>query len=200
MGDSIWATLGKILLSFLSNKADGKTEISVDIPIGAPKEEPAVAPESSSPAAGITPVGAIDWTNKDYSITPHFTVGDAVTLHSWNRLATAADGLTDDGKAKLVVLCNKMEEIRTLLGCPISVHCMYRSPEYNAQVVKAIPNDVHAQFLACDFDCSPKLTIEQTHGILEPFLEKYGIRMERNTPTWIHIDLHPVGNARYFNA
>ena len=198
MGDSIWATLGKVLLSFLSNKVAGKTEASVEIPLGG-AEEATKTPETI-PNAGIVPNGSIDWTNKDYAITAHFTVGDAIALHKWNRLANESDGLTEDGKARLVVLCNKMEEIRALLGCPITVHCMFRSQDYNVKEVGAIANDVHAQFLACDFDCSPHLTIDQAHGRLEPFLEKYGVRMERNTPTWVHLDLHAVGNARYFTA
>lgn len=142
----------------------------------------------------------IDWTNASCNITDHFTVGDAITLHSWNRLANDQDGLDDDGKNKLVILCQKMEEIRTLLNCPINVHCMFRSQDYNAQVVKAIPNDVHAQFLACDFDCGEKYTIDEVHALLLPKLEELGIRMEQNTPTWIHADLHPVVHARYFLA
>jgi hypothetical protein len=142
----------------------------------------------------------IDWTDASVNITEHFTVGDAITLHSWNRLANDQDGLTDEGKNLLVVLCQKMEEIRTVLNCPINVHCMFRSQDYNAQVVKAIPNDVHARFLACDFDAGNAHSIEEIHAILEPQLEQMGIRMEQNTPTWCHIDLHPVVHARYFLA
>jgi len=143
---------------------------------------------------------AIDWTDSKCQVTDHFTVGDCLTLHSWNRLATDQDGLTDEGKDKLIVLCQKMEEIRTILGCAINVHCMFRSQDYNSQVVKAIPDDVHAQFLACDFDTNGNHTIDEIHAILEPHLESLGIRMERNTPGWCHIDLHPVMNARYFMA
>ncbi len=142
----------------------------------------------------------IDWTNSNCQITEHFTVGDAITLHAWNRLANDQDGLTDDGKNNLIALCQKMEEVRTLLGCPINVHCMFRSQDYNSQVVKAIPNDVHAQFLACDFDCNGTHTINEVHATLLPQLEQLGIRMEQNTPTWVHIDLHPVVHARYFLA
>jgi hypothetical protein len=142
----------------------------------------------------------IDWTDPLAPITTHFLVGDAITLHAWNRLANESDGLTDDGKAALITLCQKMEEIRTFLGCPLNVHCMFRSQDYNSQVVKAIPNDVHAQFLAADFDASPHMTIDEIHAKLEPVLEQYGVRMEQNTPSWVHIDLHPVVHARYFLA
>jgi hypothetical protein len=143
---------------------------------------------------------AIDWTDSTAQVTDHFTVGDCITLHSWSRLANESDGLDEDGKNKLIALCQKMEEIRTLLDCPINVHCMFRSQKYNQQVVKAIPNDVHAQCLAADFDANSKYTIDEVHTILEPKLESLGIRMEKNTDTWVHIDLHPVMNARYFTA
>jgi hypothetical protein len=88
-----------------------------------------------------------------------------------------------------------------MLGVPINVHCMYRSPAYNLEqgILKPTGMDVHAMNMACDFDASPNLTIQQVKDILEPMLEQLGIRMERGTTTWCHIDLHPVGNARYFN-
>ena len=117
----------------------------------------------------------IKWDDPLCPITPHFVVADAIALHSWNRLATADDGLTDEGKAKLVVLCNKMEEIRKILNCPITVHCMFRSQKYNQEVVKAIPNDVHARFEAVDFDCNGHHTIDEVHTILEPLLEQLGL-------------------------
>lgn len=191
--DSIWLSIGKTLLSLFIRK-----EVSVTIPIDGPPELKPVV--QNAPNMGFVPQSAINWESASCNISPHFLVGDAIALHSWDRLATAEDGLTDEGKAKLVVLCNKMEEIRKILACPITVHCMYRSQKYNQEVVKAIPNDVHAQFLACDFDANSHHTIDEVHSILEPLLEQLGIRMERNTPSWIHIDLHPVKNARYFNA
>lgn len=184
MSNSIWTTLGKLALSFLKNSAQGKTGVQISIPLAEIKpEEP-----------------QIDWTDPLCSITQHFMVGDAIALHSWDRLANDSDGLTDDGKAKLVVLCQKMEEIRKVLNCPISVHCMFRSQKYNQEIVKAIPNDVHAQFQAVDFDCNDHHTIKEVQTILEPLLEQLGIRMERDTATWVHIDLHPVIHQRYFTA
>jgi len=146
------------------------------------------------------PKPTIDWSSPSNRVTEHFTVADACMLHSWNRLANSDDGFDDAAKVKIANLCSKMEEIRAFLGCPIDVHCMFRSQKYNQEVVKAIPNDVHAQSLACDFDCNGHFTIDEVHAKLEPVLESMGIRMERNTPTWIHIDLHPVVNARYFTA
>jgi hypothetical protein len=137
----------------------------------------------------------IDWTNPNEQVTEHFTVNDCLMLHSWNRLATADDGADLD---KLATLCAKMEEVRNALGCPINVHCMFRSQAYNqSQNIKPVA-DVHSMSLACDFDCNATMSIDDVHAKLEPLLESLGIRMERNTTTWVHIDLHPVGNARYF--
>lgn len=150
------------------------------------------------PARPAAPV--IDWSNPKCPVTEHFTVADACMLHSWNRLANEADGFDNAAKEKIIAVCKKMEEIRAFLGCPITVHCMFRSQKYNQEIVKAIPNDVHAQSLACDFDCNGHLTIAEVHSKLESVLEKMGIRMERDTDTWVHVDLHPVINARYFKA
>lgn len=204
--ESFWLNLGKSLFQLFLNKEKednekGKkktlapTEATVSIPFdGAAEKQPA----QEAPTIGVRP--SIDWTSATSNVTDHFLVGDCIALHAWNRLATEADGLTEDGKQKLITLCIKMEQVRAFLGCSINVHCMYRSPKYNSEIVKAIPNDVHAAFLAIDFDCNGHYTIDELHAKLEPELERFGMRMERNTPTWVHLDLHPVVNARYFNA
>lgn len=179
--------LGKIVLDFVAKKAEGQTEVSVEIPLGQNKPEDPVKEQ----------IG-IDWSNTTDHVTEHFTVGDALTLHGWNRLATEVDGAYFE---KLMVLCKKMEEIRTILGCPVKIHCMYRSSAYNqSQNIK--PNaDVHSMNLACDFDCNPNMTIDEVKNKLEPLLEQLGIRMEKGTSSWIHIDLRQPGpSGRYFTA
>jgi len=78
---------------------------------------------------------------------------------------------------------------------------MFRSPQYNIEQKILLPTgmDVHAMNLACDFDASPNLTIQQVKDILEPQLETLGIRMERGTTTWVHVDLRQPGpSGRYF--
>jgi len=183
--DMLLGSLSKFLTSGGKDK-----EIEITIPLGTSKE--------SNPNMDLN---GIDWTDATHNITPHFTVGDAITLHSWNRLATEEDGLDDEAKVILITLCQKMEQVRTHLGCPIKVHCMFRSQEYNKEVVKAIPNDVHAQSLACDFDCLPNLSFDEIKEKMEPVLEDFGIRMERGTTSWIHLDLRAPGpSGRYFTA
>lgn len=140
----------------------------------------------------------MDWTAPNDPVTDHFSVKDCLMLHNWGRLATEADGANFD---LLQSLCQKLEEVRSALGCPMNVHCMFRSPQYNIEQKILLPTgmDVHAMNLACDFDASPNLTIQQVKDILEPQLETLGIRMERGTTTWVHVDLRQPGpSGRYF--
>jgi hypothetical protein len=140
----------------------------------------------------------IDWTNPTDQVTEHFTVNDALMLHEWNRLATEGDGADFD---KLTALCQMLERVRVILGCPILVHCMFRSTAYNLaqNILPPTGLDVHAMNLACDFDCGSVLTIQEIKDTLEPLLDQLGIRMERGTTTWVHVDLHAVGpSGRYF--
>jgi hypothetical protein len=161
----------------------------------------APAPVPLTPEPKAAPPAGIDWTNPKAQITAHFTVEDACMLHSWNRLANESDGLNDLMKNLLIATCQKMEQVRDLLGCPIDVHCIYRSEGYNTSQNIKPAKDVHSMGLACDFDCGPHLTIEQVKAKLEPQLAQTGIRLERGTTTWIHVDTHAVGpSGRYFTA
>jgi len=142
----------------------------------------------------------MDWTNGSEQVTEHFTVNDCLMLHEWNRLATEADGANFD---YLAALCQKLEEVRTALGCPMNVHCMFRSTAYNLEqhILPPTGLDVHAMNLACDFDCGTALSIQAVKDTLEPLLDQLGIRMEFGTTTWVHVDLHSVGpSGRYFHV
>jgi hypothetical protein len=140
----------------------------------------------------------IDWTDKTANVTEHFTVGDCLTLHNWNRLATESDGADVD---KLTTLCQSLEQVRSILGCPINVHCMFRSKAYNLEqnILPPTGADVHSMSMAVDFDAGSAMTIDQVKNLLGPWLAKLNLRMEFGTTTWVHIDNHPVGNSRYFH-
>ncbi len=142
-----------------------------------------------------------DWTNASDSVTEHFTVGDCLTLHNWNRLATEDDGADFD---KLTTLCEKLEEVRDALDCPMKVHCIFRSTAYNQEQKILMPTgaDVHSFCEAVDFDCGSELTTDEIKAILLPMLQSFGLRMEDNGPgaSWVHIDLHPVMNSRFFKT
>jgi hypothetical protein len=143
---------------------------------------------------------SVDWKNGSQYVTLHFTVKDCLFLHSWNRLGTTEDGVDFDS---LIKLCQKLESIRELLGCPMNVHCMFRSEKYNIEQGILLPTgkDVHSMSIACDFDCLPSLTIQEVKDILEPKLSDLGIRMEFGTTTWVHVDLREPGpSGRYFRV
>jgi len=139
-----------------------------------------------------------DWTNPQDQVTEHFTVFDALMLHSWNRLATEDDGADFD---KLQTLCNKLEEVRAILACPMNVHCMFRSQDYNqSQGITPIA-DVHSMSIACDFDCNDTMSIQAVKDLLVPQLEALNIRLEYGTTTWVHVDLREPGpSGRYFHV
>jgi len=140
----------------------------------------------------------IDWTNASCQVTEHFTVGDCLMLHNWGRLATEADGADFN---KLTTLCQVLEQVRAALNCPMNVHCMFRSTAYNLEqnILPPTGADVHAMNMAVDFDSNGHLTIQEIKDTLEPLLGQLGIRMERGTTTWVHLDVHQVGpSGRYF--
>lgn len=137
----------------------------------------------------------INWSDPDCLITPHFSVNEALTLHNWNRLATKEDGFVPQD---IVETCQMMEKIRDFLDCPIMVHCMFRSNAYN-QEIGAPEYDVHSLSMACDFDCSPKLSCDEVKQLLLPKLEEFDIRMENGTTDWVHCDYRlPGPSGRYF--
>jgi hypothetical protein len=139
-----------------------------------------------------------DWTNPQDQVTDHFSVNDCLMLHNWNRLATEDDGADFD---KLTALCQVLEQVRAILGVPMNVHCMFRSTQYNLEqnILPPTGLDVHAMCEAVDLDCNNNLTIQQVKDLLEPQLENLGLRMEKGTIGWIHLDVHSVGpSGRYF--
>lgn len=142
----------------------------------------------------------IDWADEHCHITDHFTVKEAILLNNWKRLANdEEDLLTEYVKNNLIVVCNKMEEIRTLLGNKsINVHCMFRSERYN-HLIGGANKSKHILGQACDFHCVG-LTTDEVKQILLPELDTLNIRMEDNgnNSGWVHIDIGFVMNSRFF--
>ena len=205
MDNSIWSSIGKFIFQLLINKEDEKkgklapTQLDIVLPIDGPaKENP--KPEQSGPDMEYLPQD-IDWTKATAMVTKHFTVAEAISLHSWNRLANEDDGLTDEIKANLIKTFEMMESIRTIIGCSINVHCGFRSVKYNEEVLKSLPHDVHAAGMAADWDANSCYTIEEAKEKIRPHLEELNIRLEGGTTTWLHNDWHAVGpSGREFKA
>lgn len=141
----------------------------------------------------------MNWQDPLAKVTLNFTVSDCLTLHTWGRLATSCDGADF---AKLTILCNKMEQVREILGCPMIVTSVFRSPEYNKSQGINPNKDIHSFSEAMDFHCGDQYTTDEIKELLMPELEKLGIRMENNgnKSSWIHLDIHPIGQSgRFFN-
>jgi hypothetical protein len=143
----------------------------------------------------------IDWTDPECQVTEHFKVKDLIMLHNWNRLANDSDGFDDDMKAKAVVLAQKAEEVRAVLGCSMNSHCGLRTVAYNEEQNIKPAVDVHSFMCAMDFDSNSTMSIEDVKAKLLPHLAELGIRMEFGTTTWVHFDLRAPGpSGRYFHV
>lgn len=198
MPDSIWTTLGKLLFSFLGNKALGKNEISVSIPLVEVLSAENTEIKSADNAE-------IDWSNPSSKISKHFTVKEACWLPSWKVLHIP----TEDEKSNIIKQAAKMDLIRDFLGVPINVHCWIRpilnnpmsehnGQDYNA-LVRGAKNSAHKIGLATDYDAQG-LNCDDVREKLEPKLIEWQIRMERMPGgNWVHNDCVPVVVYRYFN-
>jgi len=145
----------------------------------------------------------INWNDPKALVTPHFSVKEALWLNKWRRLANDLDGVNDVIKSNIVNLCEIMEQLReTVFKCPINTYSMFRSQEYNKDTLKLkVFKDVHSMGRAIDFSLLPFYSIEATKTLLRPLLEKYNLRLEAGTTTWIHLDTYKVGpSGREFKA
>ena len=141
----------------------------------------------------------IDWTNPDCNITQNFKVKEAITLHHWNRLADESDGLDDQMKENLIKTCEMMEKIRSFLGIPLNIHCMFRSEDYN-KLIGAPVNDPHSRGQAADYDGNPDISCDEIKVKLMSQLDPMSIRMEDNGhgASWVHCDWSNVIYHRFF--
>lgn len=143
----------------------------------------------------------IDWTNGADKISKYFTVRDCLYLPRWNRLATIEDGLDDEIKANLVLLCNRDDKMRDFLKSGIVTHCCYRPPVYNEEVGGA-PNSYHTKGFARDWHIAGLGTsagCDNARLKLIPKLEEFQMRMEDGTGmNWVHTDYGAVVHQRFF--
>lgn len=67
-------------------------------------------------------------------------------------------GLPEDGMSE--VLLSKLDELRDLCNQPLSVSCMYRCPEHNAEV-GGVPNSQHVFGEAADVIVPDDMTVDE---------------------------------------
>jgi hypothetical protein len=142
----------------------------------------------------------INWARPTDVLTKHFTVHDALWLPQWTRLAQESDGLTLEYKANLILLFDKMEQVRTFLGDrPIVVHVAYRPKPYN-KLIKGAANSAHLYGEAVDFNVEG-LDCDTVRNLIVPKLEVWNMRCEKlpKGSPWCHLDTRePRNNSRYF--
>lgn len=137
------------------------------------------------------------------NITQHFAWSEFLYLPQWK----VEHIPSEDEKANIILLVNKMEEIRSLLNKPINIHCGIRpilnnkDSEYNGkdynEFVKGAKQSAHKIGLAADWDANEDCDI--TRAFLLPYLEQLNIRMENKEKSgWIHIDLEKPNPNRFF--
>lgn len=157
----------------------------------------------------------IDWTNPGSKISKYFTVGEAIYLREWKRLATEADGLTLDRKVAIVFFALTVADpVREFLDVPCITKSWFRPDQYNVEIGGA-PLSSH-RILAplkgvCAWDFWTDIDGNGTRdgydcdaikAKLMPALKRLGIRMEDNGKgaKWVHIDnnIYPLGRALFF--
>lgn len=141
----------------------------------------------------------VDWTDPKSMVSKYFSVHEALYLPTWARLATESDGLTDEIKANLIVLCQKMDVVRDYFGSPINVHVTFRPPAYN-KLIGGAPNSAHTAGSASDFDISGVICDDARAKIIaDGKLDEWNMRMEKNPGgSWLHLDMYPPKPNRYF--
>lgn len=156
----------------------------------------------------------INWDSPTSRITEHFTVHEALWLPS----IEVYHKPTYTEKANIVKLASQMEQVRSILGKPIHVHCWIRPTSvdvshplnvggikldgfnYNKHVGGA-DNSMHIYGRACDFHVDGNETIAQCKAIrllILPYLNKFNIRMENKEGNWIHIDNKEIKRGNRF--
>ncbi len=135
----------------------------------------------------------INWTDPTARVTANFTVKEACWLPTWGKLHNP----TKREQEALQQTCALMEKIRTVLGRPISVHCMIRPTEYN-KLIGGAKQSPHIKGLACDFSVEG-LSCDDVRTWLLPFLDFWKARMEdKPGSNWVHVDLINTSGQRFF--
>lgn len=127
---------------------------------------------------------------------PNFSEHEFFVSDTAKRLGM--DNYTDDLSilTNLVILADKMQEIRDLLNMPIIISSAYRSPDLN-KIVGGKPNSQHMEGMACDFTCPRFGTPEN----IVRFLKEVGVEVDQcivENNSWVHISIKLENNRNEF--
>ena len=150
-------------------------------------------------------------------VSKHFTWGEALKLPSWN-IYHNPDIIEIH---KIVYLASVLDQVREILGVPLSVDCWIRptvpmsrliaevkphvTPAIWAEIEKAGGSynefiggaklSMHREGAAADLKPSGK-TVDECLAILKPKADELKIRLENNGESmgraWVHVDTLPV--------
>jgi len=126
---------------------------------------------------------------------PHFTWHEALWLPSYNFHAFPPE----DVYKNIILMGQKIEEIRQYFNRIIFVTSWYRPPYYN-QKIGGAAQSLHMRGMAVDFEMH-ELHADIVRGQLYSKLDRFDICMEDMPGTsWVHIDIgEPRENTgRYF--
>lgn len=124
----------------------------------------------------------------------HFRWKEALKCHQWNTYIYPAETQVNN----IVRIARKLERIRDILGVPLHITSWYRPAHYNKKIGGS-PNSYHITGAAVDFVPIHGMTVSEAKELIFPHLEELGIRMEKHSGGWIHIDLGMPGKSgRYF--
>lgn len=154
-------------------------------------------------------VSEIDWDNPRAAISDHFTVHEATWLPSWKVYHTPSE----EEKENIVEMAAAMDKVRKQVNRPIIVHCWIRPlkvncpgsnrhrKNYNKAVGSTATKSAHIIGRAVDYHVSGFAGAGGCNTVrvsLLPYLERYGLRMEDIDGAWVHNDIQPVVNNRFY--
>lgn len=130
------------------------------------------------------------------NLSPHFTLEELIHSQTADR-----KGLDNTPNApilnNLTITAANLENVRKLLGNPISISSGYRSPAVN-RAVGGVATSAHTQGWAVDFICpafgSPKEIVDA--------IKAEGIKLDQciEEGTWVHISFAPTMRNIYLKA
>lgn len=138
----------------------------------------------------------IKWDDPKSKISKYFTVHEALYLPSWELHHIPSE----QEKAAIINMAQKMDLVREYLGNAIIVHCWirpksvnqpksarYHLKNYNAACGGA-PGSAHMEGIAVDFHVA-KMTCDEARHLLVSKLDEFKIRMEDISGNWVHVDM-----------
>ena len=118
-------------------------------------------------------------------LTPHFSLEELTASSAHPSIPNEPD---PEIVAALAVTAGLLEQVRALLGHPISVSSGYRSPALNA-AVGGVSNSAHLHGFAADFECPAFGTPLAVCRALAASDLKWDQLIEEGT--WVHISTDP---------